>query len=246
MINKIHLGDCIEVMKSIEDKSVDLILCDLPYEMTACSWDIIIPFEDLWKEYKRIRKDNTPILLFGKQPFTTLINMSNLEEFKYEIIWKKQQATNPMCAKQRIMPIHENISVFYKEQPVYNPQMSYGHSCYSSHANDKTIGEIYGDLKSVHRECVDGSRYPTSVLEYNNMRGNAIHPTEKPIDLLVYLIKTFSNKDSIVLDNCSGSGSTAIACLKTDRKFICIEKDENYYNLSVERLKRENIRKKLI
>lgn len=129
---ELYNGDCLEVMKSIPDKSIDMILCDLPYEITQCKWDIKIPFEPLWKEYKRIRKNNTPIVLFGKQPFTALLVNSNIKEFRYEIIWKKRQATNPLCAKKRIMPIHENICIFYKKQCAYNPQMSYGNKNYSS------------------------------------------------------------------------------------------------------------------
>lgn len=243
-INKVYNADCLEKMKEIDEKSIDMILCDPPYEVSVCEWDKIIPFDKLWEQYKRIRKDNAPILIFGKQPFTTLVNMSNLDEFKYEIIWRKQQATNPMCAKTRIMPIHENISVFYKEQCTYNPQMSYGHRCYGSFNGDKNIGEIYGDIKSSHRECSDGSRYPVSVLEYNNVRGD-IHPTQKPIALLEYLIKTYTNEGDLVLDNCSGSGSTLIACFNAKRNYIGIEKNEEYYKASLERLKREKIKRKL-
>ena len=244
-MDKIHFGDCLEIMNNIDDKSIDMICIDPPFGITVCDWDSIIPFDKLWKQFKRIRKDNTPILIFGKQPFTTMVNMSNIDEFKYEIIWKKQQATNPMCSKTQIMPIHENISVFYKEQCTYNPQMSYGHKCYSQFKGNKNIGEIYGDIKSSHRECLDGSRYPVSVLEYNNVRGG-LHPTQKPIELLEYLIKTFSNEGDLILDCCSGSGSTAIASIDTNRHYICIEKEENYYNLSLTRERQTKIKRKLV
>lgn len=242
--NQIINADCMDVLKELPDNSIDCIICDLPYGTTACSWDVIIPFDKLWEQYKRIRKNNTPILIFGKQPFTTLVNMSNISEFKYEIIWKKQQATNPMCSKTQIMPIHENISIFYKEQCTYNPQMSYGHKCYSQFKGNKNIGEIYGDIKSSHRECLDGSRYPVSVLEYNNVRAG-IHPTQKPIELLDYLIKTFTNEGDLILDNCSGSGTLAVAAYNINRRFICIEKDPNYYKASIERLKNAQAQLKL-
>lgn len=238
----LYQGDCLDLMKEIPEKSIDMILCDLPYGILdvnneTTKWDTVIPFEPLWKEYKRIRKDNAAIILFGKQPFTTILNSSNIEEFKYEIIWKKHQATNPMCAKKRIMPIHENISVFYKEQSIYNPQMRYGHKCYNSYFNkDKIIGEIYGSTISSHRQCIDGSRYPISVIEFKNNNENILHPTQKPVALLEYLIKTYTNENMVVLDNCMGSGSTGVACINTKRKFIGIELDQNYFNIAKKRI----------
>lgn len=236
MIN-LRQGDCLELMKEIPDKSIDMILCDLPYGTTACKWDIVIPFEPLWEQYNRIIKDNGNIVLFSKQPFTTILNNSNFKLFKYELIWCKQQATNPLCAKKRIMPIHENISIFYKKLGTYNPQMVYGKGNYKGFRGEKTIGEIYGENKSIHRDCSDGSRYPTSVLYYNNVRKN-IHPTQKPLDLIKYLVKTYSNENDLVLDNCMGSGSTGVACVNTNRNFIGIELDENYFNIAKERIEK--------
>lgn len=229
-------GDCLEIMKDIPDKSIDMILCDLPYGTTACKWDTIIPFEPLWEQYNRIIKDNGVIALFGVEPFSSQLRMSNLKKYKYDIVWKKQQATNPMFAKKGIMKIHENISVFYKKQPTYNPQMSYGNKNYSSFKSDKSnIGEVYGNLKSIHRECNDGSRYPVSIVQYNTER-TKYHPTQKPVALLEYFIKTYTNEGETVLDNCMGSGSTGVACKHTNRSFIGIELDDNYFEIAKKRI----------
>ena len=230
---ELYQGDCLEVMQQLIDKGikVDAIITDPPYNMTACSWDKQIDLVKFWSLVKQLRKEDANIIVFSKQPFTTMVNYANIDELKYEIIWKKQQATNPMCAKKRIMPIHENISVFYKKLGTYNPQMRYGFNNYSSFNNDeKTIGEIYG-LKSQHRNCQDGSRYPISVLEYNNVR-KAVHPTQKPLDLLEYLIKTYTNEGDIVLDPFMGSGTTGIACDRLNRNFIGVELDETYFNMA--------------
>lgn len=232
---KLYNDDCFNIFSTIQDKSIDLILCDLPYEISACKWDKMLPLDKLWEQYNRIIKDNGNIVLFSKQPFTTVLNNSNLKMFRYELIWCKQQATNPLCAKKRIMPIHENISIFYKHLGTYNPQMIYGKSNYKGFNGDKNIGEVYGENKSVHRNCSDGSRYPTSVLYYNNVR-KSVHPTEKPLDLLEYLIKTYSNKGNLVLDNCMGSGTCGIACQKLDRNFIGVELDDKYFKIAKERI----------
>jgi site-specific DNA-methyltransferase (adenine-specific) len=235
---QLYNGDCLEVMTNIPDKSIDMILCDLPYEITACKWDKMIPLDKLWCHYERIIKDRGNIVLFSKQPFTTLLNNSNIKLFKYELIWCKQQATNPLCAKKRIMPIHENISIFYKNFGTYNPQMIYGKSNYKSFSGEKNIGEVYGNNKSIHRNCNDGSRYPTSVLYYNNVR-KSLHPTQKPIDLCEYLIKTYTNEGDLVLDNCMGSGSTGVACKNTNRNFIGIELDEKYFKIAENRITKD-------
>ena len=179
--------------------------------------------------------------MFGKQPFTTILNNSNLKEFKYELIWKKQQATNPMVSKIRFLPIHENISIFYDKQPTYNPQMSYGHKNYSGDYVGKSLqGEIYGINKIVnHRTCDDGSRYPTTLLEYNNVRGG-LHPTQKPLELMELLVKTFSDENDIILDPFMGSGTTGVACKNLNRNFIGIEKDEKYFNIAKDRINGKN------
>ena len=233
---QIKQGDCLELMKEIPDKSIDMVLCDLPYGTTACKWDNVIPFEPLWEQYNRAIKDNGVIILFGSQPFTTKLINSNIKNFRYEVIWEKQQGTNPMFAKKGILKKHENICVFYKKQPTYNPQMSYGNKNYSAFlSEDKNIGEVYGDLKSKHRECNDGSRYPTSIIKFNTER-TKLHPTQKPVELLEYLIKTYTNEGDVVLDNCMGSGSTGVACINTNRNFIGYELDEHYFQIAKERI----------
>lgn len=232
MKDYIKQGDCLELMKDIPDKSVDMILCDLPYGTTACQWDVVIPFNALRKQYNRIIKDNGAIVLFGSQPFTTKLISSNIKNFRYEIIWEKQQGTNPMFAKKGILKKHENICVFYKKQPTYNPQMSYGNKNYSAFSSkNKKIGEIYGDLKSKHRECNDGSRYPTSILKFNTER-TKLHPTQKPVALCEYLIKTYTNEGDIVFDSCMGSGTTCIAAQNTHRHYIGFEKNEKYFSIA--------------
>ena len=237
LINKIVQGDCLEVMKEIDDKSIDMILCDLPYGTTACKWDTIIPFELLWKQYKRIIKDNGAIVLTASQPFTSKLIISNISMFRYCWIWKKQQGTNPMLSKKQPMKIHEDICVFYKKQPVYNPQMTKGkpYSCFRSETS-KT-GEIMNRTKSIHRDNPEGSRYPISIQEFNTERKKGGHPTQKPVALFEYLIKTYTNENNLVLDNCIGSGTTAVACINTKRNFIGIEKDEKYCNIANERIK---------
>ena len=241
---KLYQGDCLEIMKQISDKSIDMILCDLPYEISACKWDKMLSLDKLWEQYERIIKNNGNTVLFSKQPFTTILNNSNFKMFKYELIWCKQQATNPLCAKKRIMPIHENISIFYKKLGTYNPQMVYDKSNYKGFKGDKPIGEIYGVKKSQHRDCSDGSRYPISVLYYNNVR-KTVHPTQKPLDLIEYLIKTYSNEGDIVLDNCMGSGTTGVACKLLNRNFIGIELDEKYFKVAKERIDNTIVPKRL-
>ena len=230
-------GDCLTVMDDLISKGVkvDCLITDPPYGMTACNWDKLVDFKLFWERVSKVCKEDSNIIIFSKQPFTTLLNNSNINDYRYEIIWKKQQATNPMCAKQRIMPIHENISIFYKKRGVYNPQMRQGFSNYSSFKDDsKQIGEIYG-LKSCHRDCSDGSRYPVSVLEFNNVR-KGLHPTQKPLGLLEYLVKTFTNSSQTVLDPFMGSGTTGIACKQLERNFIGIELDDNYFKTAKDRI----------
>lgn len=236
----LYKGDCIEVMQKLVDKGrkVDAIVVDPPYGQTACEWDSIISFSKIWPLLFKLRKETSNIIFFSKQPFTTMLNSSNMEDYRYEIIWQKQQATNPMCAKKRIMPIHENISVFYKKLGTYNPQMRMGFKNYGSFDNEeKKIGEIY-NLKSKHRECNDGSRYPISVVQFNNVR-KGFHPTQKPVDLLEWLIKTYTNERDIVLDFAMGSGSTGVACKHLNRNFIGIEKEEKYFEIAQRRMSEE-------
>ena len=230
-------GDCLEVMKSIPDKSVDMILCDLPYGTTACKWDIIIPFEPLWEQYKRIIKDRGAIVLFGSEPFTSALVMSNPDWFKYELIWQKTMASNFALLKKQPAKKHENILVFYKKQPTYNPQMEDGKP-YVDNRNTGTRNTSVGSESNLIRRPINnkGSRYPSTVQKFSNGNNRNVHPTQKPVALLEYLIKTYTLEGETVLDNCMGSGSTGVACINTNRDFIGIEKDDKYFKIAKQRI----------
>lgn len=242
-MSDLYLGDCLDVMKTFPDNEVDLILVDLPYQLVACSWDSMIPLEPLWEQYNRITKENAAMVFTASQPFTTVLISSNIKNFRYEWIWEKPQGTNPMAAK--IMPLksHENILVFYRKSPTYNPQM-WRDSPYSGFkSSTKTIGEAYGNLKSQHRDNPDGSRYPKTVLQFKQEKG--YHPTQKPVPLMEYLIKTYSNEGETVLDNTMGSGTTGVAAIQCDRKFIGIESEKEYYDIAVRRIRLAEKEKKM-
>ena len=230
-------GDCLEVMKSIPDKSVDMILTDLPYGTTACKWDIIIPFEPLWEQYKRIIKDRGAIVLFGSEPFTSALVMSNPGWFKYELIWQKTMASNFALLKKQPAKKHENILVFYKKQPTYNPQMEDGKP-YVDNRNTGTRNTSVGSESNLIRRPINnkGSRYPSTVQKFSNGNNRNVHPTQKPVALLEYLIKTYTLEGETVLDNCMGSGSTGVACINTNRDFIGIEKDNKYFEIAKQRI----------
>lgn len=236
-LNKIHQGNCLELMKNIPDKSVNLILCDLPYGTTACKWDTIIPFEELWNEYKRIIKDNGAIILTASQPFTSALVMSNIKMFAYSLIWEKEQGVNFLLSKKQPLKVHEDILVFYKKQPHYNPIMTIGKPYISGRGNS---GEVTGKVIKIQTKN-NGQRYPKSIIKINRETG--LHPTQKPVALFEYLIKTYSNEKDLVLDNCIGSGTTAIACLRTNRNFIGIELSEEYCELAKKRLSQEVLNK---
>lgn len=249
-MTKLYNGDCIEIMKGIPDKSVDLILCDLPYGTTKCSWDIIIPFDELWKQYKRIIKDNGAIVLFGQEPFSSLLRTSNLDMYRYDIYWEKERLTNIMQVKKRVGKTIETISVFYKNQPTYNPQMiKYDGKPRSNKVKNGKLGKLVDDNndKSVKEYVDTGYRYPTQVWKFkrDTLTSN-LHPTQKPVALLEELIKTFSNEGEIVLDNCMGSGSTGVASINTNRNFIGIELDENYFRIAKERIQTDSKTKETI
>ena len=235
-------GDCLEVMKDIPDKSIDMILCDLPYGTTACKWDIVIPFEPLWEQYNRIIKDNGAIVLFGSEPFSSELRLSNKSDYKYDIYWVKEKPTNFMQVKKRVGKLTENICVFYKKQCTYNPQMvkyngkKVTNKPSEKNAKFKSVVSANSALPIKPYEDT-GYRYPCDILNINREKlGSTIHPTQKPVELLKWLIKTYTNENEIVLDNCMGSGSTGVACINTNRKFIGIEKDENYFNIAKERI----------
>lgn len=229
---ELHNADCLEKMKDISDKSIDMILCDLPYGITACKWDTVIPLDLLWKEYERIIKDNGAIVLFAQTPFDKVLGASNIKLLKYEWIWEKPQGTGHLNAKKMPLKNHENILVFYKKSPTYNPQMFQGkpYVCKSGRGGSS----IYGEQVLVVT-VNNGERYPLSVLKFNRDK-DKLHPTQKPMTLLEYLIKTYTNEGETVLDNCMGSGSTGVACKNTNRNFIGIELDKNYFEIASERL----------
>ena len=226
-------GDCLELMKNISDKSIDLILCDLPYGTTANKWDTVIPFDELWKQYNRIIKDNGAIVLFGNEPFSSQLRLSNLKNYKYDWVWDKKRGSNFATVKIRPFNSFENIMVFYKKQPTYNPQMwkSTPYTCKQGYVGvAKQTGLYRDDVITVN----NGDRYPLTILSFSKETG--LHPTQKPVALLEYLIKTYTNEGDIVLDNCMGSGSTGVACKNTNREFIGMELDEKYYKIACERL----------
>ena len=234
---KLINDDCLKVLPTLADKSVDLILTDPPYGTTACKWDSIIPFEPMWKELKRVIKDNGCIALFGTEPFSSHLRLSNLKEFKYDWIWQKQQGTNPMASAYMPLKDYEIISIFYSKKPTYNPQMTFGKPYSGFKSDNKKIGEVYGNVKSIHRDNPKGTRFPKTVLYFKTDRG--YHPTQKPAPLLEYLIKTYTKENDTVLDFTMGSGSTGVAAKNLNREFIGIELDEKYFKIADERINNE-------
>lgn len=224
-------GDCLDLMKDIPDASVDMILCDLPYGTTRNKWDTVIPLEPLWEQYERITKEDGAIILTAQTPFDKVLGISNLNMLKYEWVWQKPQGTGHLNAKKMPMKNHENVLVFYKKLPAYNPQMRKGFKPYNQKSGRGS--DNYGEQKQVVT-VNNGERYPLTVIQFNQDKG--LHPTQKPIALMEYLIKTYTNEGETVLDNCMGSGTTGVACKKLNRKFIGIELDENYFNIARERI----------
>ena len=227
-------GDCLEVMSQLGDNSVSMVLADLPYGTTACKWDSIIPLDELWKHYYRICKKDGAMVFTAAQPFTTLLAASNLKHFRYEWIWEKPQGTNPMNAKVMPLKSHENVLVFYRKKPTYNPQMWYSTPYGGFSSETSKIGEVYGSAASKHRDNPEGSRYPKTVLRFKQEKG--LHPTQKPVEMMEYLIRTYTNKGDTVLDNTMGSGTTGVACVRTGRNFVGIEREEQYFKIAEERI----------
>ena len=230
-LNSIYNEDCLEGMKRIPDKSVDMILCDLPYGTTRNKWDEVIPFGLLWEQYERVSKDNGAIALFGSQPFTTALNNSNRKLYRYEWIWIKNNSTGFQLANKRPMKKHEIISVFYDKQPTYNPQ---GLQPYGKVNKRGSMGNNWDEMSS-NQYMQKYTNYPTQLLEYSYDK-EKMHPTQKPVALCEYMIKTYTNEGETVLDNCMGSGTTAIACLNTNRNFIGFELDKEYFDIANERI----------
>lgn len=243
--NNIYLGDCLDVMKDIPDNTIDCVICDLPYGTTVCKWDVLIPFDKLWAEYYRICKPNAPIVLFGAEPFSSALRMSNLKEFRYDWIWEKTKFPNFMFVNQQPCRLHETISVFYRKQPTYNPQMEIGTpykdkrtSRISQRGDD--IGTLMGQTKKLPKDN-KGDRFPSTVIRFSNVNSETLHPTQKPVDLLRYLILTYTNEGDTVLDNCMGSGTTCVAAIKEKRRYIGIEKDEKYFRIANKRIEQEKM-----
>lgn len=231
MINTVLNMDCLEGMKLIPSKSIDMILCDLPYGITRNKWDAIIPLDLLWAQYERIIKDNGAIVLTAQTPFDKILGASNLKLLKYEWIWKKNKATGHLNAKKMPMKNHENILIFYKKLPIYSPQgiKTLDKPIVSSSTNSTNYGA--GKDKFIQTQ----TGYPKSILEFDS-EVNTVHPTQKPVALFEYLIKTYTNEGETVLDNCMGSGTTAIACINTNRNYIGFELDSEYHRLIEERI----------
>jgi site-specific DNA-methyltransferase (adenine-specific) len=246
LLNKVTQGDCLEVMKDIPDKSVDMILCDLPYGTTQCKWDSLIPFDVLWEQYRRVIKDNGAIVLTAAQPFTSALIMSNIKDFKYSWTWNKSRASNHLNARKQPLRVTEDIVVFYKKQCIYNPQLRdlekknirYTEGTYTQ------TNRTYGKTKETYernsgREIPLEKGYPLNLLNitqvgtYGNKRQ---HPTQKPVELFEYLINTYTNECDVILDNCIGSGTTAVAAINTGRQFIGIEREPEYVKIANKRI----------
>lgn len=240
MTVKLLQGDCLELMKDIPDGSIDMILCDLPYGTTACKWDTVIPFEPLWEVYKRIIKPSGAIVLFGSEPFASMLRMSNLKQYRYDWTWDKVTARGHLVAKKRPMAQTESISVFYEKAPIYNPQMVKRppDKIKVTKTTEYARTEIMGGVSNAPINKVYDEWYPKTIITISNAGSSvkSVHPTQKPVALMEYLIKTYTNEGETVLDNCMGSGTTGVACVNTNRKFIGMEKDEGYFAVAKNRI----------
>jgi site-specific DNA-methyltransferase (adenine-specific) len=242
---KLYNDDCLEVMKELPENYIDMVFCDLPYGTTQNFWDNIIPFDELWEQYNRVVKDNGAIVLTAQQPFTSKLIVSNLSCFRYEWVWEKNKSTGHLNAKKMPMKSHENVCVFYKNLPTYNPQKTTGHKPFGAvkPKDNIPVPEVKRNYNHVRRQFGnDGKttdRYPRSIQKFpviNNDNKEKWHPTQKPVGMIEYFIKTYSNENDIILDNCMGSGSTGIACLNSNRKFVGIEIDKEYYEMAKSRI----------
>ena len=244
-LDRIYNMDCLEGMKAIPDGSVDAVICDLPYGTTQCPWDSVISFDKLWAEYHRITKPNAAIVLFGAEPFSSSLRLSNVDEFKYDWYWRKPKGTGHLNAAKQPMRDVEVISVFYRQQSTYNPQYTKGEpfgnksgkAYFTSEAGETTYGKFASGPGT--RNDNPGIRYPKQCIEFGVVERNTLHPTQKPVDLLRYLVLTYTNEGDTVLDNCMGSGTTAIACIKEKRHFIGFELNKEYFDKACKRIDNE-------
>ena len=234
MINKIINGDCLEVMKDIEDKSIDMILCDLPYGTTACKWDTVIPFNEMWQNLNRIIKPNGAIVLFGSEPFSSALRMSNIKNYKYDWIWDKKIPSGMSYARFQPMRRSELISVFCDGKTVYNPQMTLRDKPIKGGGMSKGETTNNQNLKALKKTYTH--KNPTNIITFDKIRRGSLHPTQKPVALFEYLIKTYTNEGDLVLDNCAGSGTTGIAARNLNRNYILIEKEQKYFDIIKQRL----------
>ena len=235
---KLYKGDCLEVMNELikQDIKVDMILTDLPYGVTKCKWDSIIPLEPMWEKVNKLIKPNGAICLFGSEPFSSVLRMSNIKKYRYDLKWQKDQGTDFMLAKKKPLKDYEDIMLFYKKQPTYNPQMREGFKPWTKKdTGNNILKHLDKRLVQQKKESVGNKRYPISIIKFNREK-TGLHPTQKPVALLEYLIKTYTNEGDLVLDFTMGSGSTGVACLNTNRSFIGIELDENYFKIAQDRL----------
>lgn len=229
-------GDCLDVMPTLPDKSIDMILCDLPYGTTYCKWDSVIPLKHMWMEYRRIIKDTGPIVLTASQPFTSSLVMSNPSMFRCEWIWDKVNAANFANANKQPLKVHESVLVFSSKQPTYNPQKTQGPKNHIQGRSEENNAETRIISKRVGDD-ISGMKYPKSIQVFPKHSSQCgLHPTQKPVAMCEYFIRTYTNEGDTVLDSCAGSGTTGVACMNTGRKFILIEKDEDYYLIAKERL----------
>jgi DNA modification methylase len=231
-------GDCLDLLPTLEAGSIGMVLCDLPYGTTACKWDSVIPFEPLWREYKRVCKPNAAIVLTASQPFTTALIASNFDAFKYTWVWEKDRPTGHLNAKKRPFVAHEDVVVFCASTPPYSPQMGESGPCNKSAKVERSAtAQTYGTFREYQRGG-GTTRYPRSVIKFNvvNSAHKPVHPTQKPVALMEYLIRTYTNAGDTVLDNTMGSGTTGVACVNTGRKFIGIERDEAYFAIAQRRI----------
>ena len=238
--NVVYNENCLVGMDRIPDGVVDMVFCDLPYGTTNCSWDSVLDLELLWKQYNRVLKDNGAVVLTASQPFTSILISSNLRNFKYCWVWEKSKATGYLNSKKMPLKSHEDICVFYKKPPTYNPQMSQGKPYNKGTALRTT--DVYGKQTATTVENKNGMRYPRTNIYFKTAEseGKVIHPTQKPVSLVKYFINTYSNEGDLVLDNCMGSGSTAIACKELSRDYIGFELDKDYYNKCLVRVLEHN------
>jgi site-specific DNA-methyltransferase (adenine-specific) len=240
---KLIQGECITEMRNLikDNVKVDMVLTDLPYGTTQCKWDNIIPFEDMWDCLDKLTYDNTPIVLFGQEPFSSYLRLSNIKDYRYDWVWDKERGTNFLNANRMPLPCHENISIFYKKAPKYNPQMRKVGIKYHKPIKGKLTHQVYGDVKERTPYIDDGYRYPLSIIRFNKYKSEAnnsknVHPTQKPVRMLEYLIRTYTDEHDTVLDFTMGSGSTGVACAESNRDFIGIELDKEYFNISKKRI----------